>query len=69
MLTINADGHDLMQRFHQPTDEKRMVVILSPEQYQEWLEVRPERSIAFMRSISADTLVASVDKPTAGAAP
>ena len=21
MLTINADGHDLMQQFHKPTDE------------------------------------------------
>jgi putative SOS response-associated peptidase YedK len=22
MLTINADGHSLMQKFHKPTDEK-----------------------------------------------
>ena len=25
MLTVNADGHPLMRRFHQPGDEKRMV--------------------------------------------
>ena len=61
MLTINADGHDLMQQFHKPTDEKRMVVVLALEQYQEWLEARPEQSMAFMRPISADSLVASVD--------
>lgn len=31
MLTINADGHPLMQRFHKPGDEKRSVVILPDE--------------------------------------
>ena len=31
MLTMNADGHPVMQRFHKANDEKRMVVmILSP---------------------------------------
>lgn len=30
MLTINADGHPLMQHFHKPDDEKRMVMILEP---------------------------------------
>ena len=61
MLTINADGHDLMQQFHKPTDEKRMVVILSPERYQEWLEARPEQSMTFMRPMAATALMASVD--------
>jgi hypothetical protein len=28
MLTINADDHLLMRRFHRPDDEKRMVMIL-----------------------------------------
>jgi len=37
MLTINADGHPVMQRFHKPEDEKRMVVILDPRDYGEWL--------------------------------
>ena len=69
MLTINADGHDLMQQFHKPTDEKRMVVVLAPERYQEWLEAQPEQSMAFMRPMSAHTLMASVDKPSAGVAP
>lgn len=38
MLTINADAHPLMSRFHKPGEEKRMVVLLEPEQYQGWLE-------------------------------
>jgi putative SOS response-associated peptidase YedK len=37
MLTVNADGHPLTQRFHKPNDEKRMLVNLRPEQYDEWL--------------------------------
>lgn len=37
MLTVNADGHPVMSRFHRPEDEKRMVVILDPEQYDRWL--------------------------------
>lgn len=37
MLTVNADGHPVMSRFHKPGDEKRMVVILDPEQYDRWL--------------------------------
>jgi putative SOS response-associated peptidase YedK len=37
MLTVNADGHPVMSRFHRPEDEKRMVVILNPEQYDPWL--------------------------------
>jgi putative SOS response-associated peptidase YedK len=38
MLTINADGHAVMSRFHKPGDEKRMLVLLDPDQYQPWLE-------------------------------
>lgn len=37
MLTVNADGHPVMQRFHKPGEEKRMVVILDPADYDEWL--------------------------------
>jgi putative SOS response-associated peptidase YedK len=38
MLTINADGHDVMQHFHKPEDEKRMVVILPENRYDDWLK-------------------------------
>lgn len=37
MLTVNADGHPLMSRMHKANDEKRSVVILRPEDYDEWL--------------------------------
>ena len=36
MLTVTADGHPVMQRFHKPGDEKRMVVILDEAQINDW---------------------------------
>lgn len=40
MLTVNADGHPLMSRMHEPNDEKRSVVILRPDGYDEWLNTK-----------------------------
>ena len=48
MLTINADQHPLMNQFHKPTDEKRMIVILPPERYDDWLRSRAQDSMDFM---------------------
>ena len=60
MLTINADEHPLMRLFHKPTDEKRMVVILPPGHYQNWLEAPVEHSMEFLRPFPADSLQASL---------
>jgi putative SOS response-associated peptidase YedK len=37
MLTINAEAHPLMQRMHKPGEEKRMVVVLDPADWERWL--------------------------------
>jgi putative SOS response-associated peptidase YedK len=37
MLTVNADGHPVMGRFHRPGDEKRSVVVMEPRQFGAWL--------------------------------
>lgn len=58
MLTINADGHPLMQRFHKPDDEKRMLVILLPEQYDDWLHCPVEGAAEFFVRYPAECLVA-----------
>lgn len=60
MLTINADQHPLMKRFHKPTDEKRMVVILPPGRFQDWLEAPVEHSMEFMRPYPAEALQANL---------
>jgi putative SOS response-associated peptidase YedK len=63
MLTINADTHPLMNHFHKPTDEKRMVVILPPQRYREWLD--QEVPITdFMVPIEAEQLRAVVPQTT-----
>lgn len=58
MLTINADDHPLMRMFHKPVDEKRMVVILQPERYRDWLRAEPEHSKNFLVAYPADALIA-----------
>ncbi|MFC4159587.1 SOS response-associated peptidase [Chitinimonas lacunae] len=47
LLTINADGHPLMGRFHKPGDEKRSLVVVSPDQYEAWLESDTEVARSF----------------------
>ena len=49
MLTVNADGHPLMQRFHRPGEEKRMVVILAREDYAAWLACPVAEAPRFLR--------------------
>lgn len=56
MLTVNADDHALMKRFHRPGEEKRMVVILHEAEYDAWLDCPPERMMDFMRQYPAELL-------------
>lgn len=49
MLTVNADGHPVFQRMHRPEDEKRMVVILHPDQYDAWLTCRVADAPTYFR--------------------
>jgi putative SOS response-associated peptidase YedK len=59
MLTVNADGHPLMGRFHKPGTEKRSVVIVPPTQYEEWLACRDtEQARTFFALPRADEMAA-----------
>jgi putative SOS response-associated peptidase YedK len=57
MLTINADNHPLMQRFHRPEDEKRMPVLLDSPQYSAWLRSTKEQVPDFLRAYPAQHLI------------
>ena len=48
MLTINADDHPIMGRFHKPGDEKRSLVIVPPEKREEWLMATPDSAREFL---------------------
>lgn len=66
MLTINADAHPLMQRFHKPEDEKRMLVFLRAEQFDDWLHCTAIDAHAMLIARPAEDLVAtSAPKVTA----
>ena len=44
MLTINADGHEVMKHFHKPEDEKRSIIVLKETEYQEWLHANHDQA-------------------------
>ncbi|SDR37879.1 Putative SOS response-associated peptidase YedK [Paraburkholderia fungorum] len=59
MLTVNADDHPLMKRFHRPGAEKRSVVILRPEEYDDWLGARStDEARSFLNLFPADEMKA-----------
>jgi len=49
MLTVNANGHPIFQRMHRPEDEKRMVVILDPSEYDDWLSCPVDSARRYFR--------------------
>lgn len=55
MLTIDAEKQPLMNHFHKPADEKRMVAILPPERYLEWLDGHGDIT-GFMLPLDAEQL-------------
>ncbi|WNC90979.1 SOS response-associated peptidase family protein [Paraburkholderia sp. FT54] len=60
MLTVNANEHPLMKRFHRPGDEKRSVVILRPEEYDDWLGARStDEARSFLNLFPADQMAAT----------
>jgi putative SOS response-associated peptidase YedK len=52
MLTINADGHPIMGRFHRPADEKRSLVIVPPELRNDWLNASAAEAPQFLVPMS-----------------
>lgn len=49
MLTLNADQHGLMKRFHKPGEEKRTIAILEQNAWQAWLEAKPSEALAMLK--------------------
>ncbi len=64
MLTVNASRHPLMRLFHKPADEKRRVVVLPQDRYDDWLTVPAERSLALLLACADVPLRAQLAIPT-----
>jgi putative SOS response-associated peptidase YedK len=59
MLTVNADNHPLMKRFHKPGDEKRSVVIVRPDAHAYWLNCRStDEARSFLNLYPAEQMAA-----------
>jgi putative SOS response-associated peptidase YedK len=66
MLTINADGHPLMGRFHAPGDEKRSLVIIPAEQRDDWLNATPKEAQGLLKPMAPEAFAARPDpRPSA----
>jgi hypothetical protein len=62
---VNADDHALMSRMHGPGQEKRMLALRDPAEYDEWLE----RPLAGPTSCCDSTRRAAARRAGAEAAP
>lgn len=59
LITINADEHALMKRFHRADDEKRALVIVAPDEYDDWLNCRDmELARSFLRLYPSEMMQA-----------
>jgi putative SOS response-associated peptidase YedK len=57
MLTINADTHELMRRFHKLGEEKRSVVVVPPRHYRDWLYADEREARALLQPMEAEQFV------------
>lgn len=59
MLTINSEHHALMQRFHAPGKEKRMIVIVPATEWDDWLNCRNTAlARSFLRPYAVEKMAA-----------
>ncbi|MEZ5646898.1 MAG: SOS response-associated peptidase family protein [Burkholderiaceae bacterium] len=57
LLTVNADGHELMGRMHRPEDEKRMLVLLPMALWPSWLDGDGRSALQVLQGAHRSTLV------------
>ena len=60
MLTVNAEGHAVMGRMHKAADEKRSIVLVPPEQWDDWLQCdNPDVARTLMKLYPAEKMQAA----------
>lgn len=63
MLTINADGHAVMGRFHRPGDERRSLVVVPADNWQTWLSATTTHAASMFNAMD-DSEFAAEAAPT-----
>ena len=59
IITINANAHGLMNRYHAPGAEKSMPAIVNEGAYDAWLNARASQAKEFLRPYPAQKLLAN----------
>lgn len=62
MLTINADHHPVMRRFHKPHEEKRSIVVLQDNDYEAWLKANHQQAKELLQ-LAPDHFLMSAPSP------
>lgn len=69
MLTMNADTHPIFRRMHKPdpklppeAQDKRMVVVLEEDEWDPWLEARPEQARGLIKRAPVSVFIAEPDE-------
>lgn len=57
MLTINADGHEVMKHFHKPHDEKRSIVVMDNIHYSHWLNANHTKAKELLQLAQPGVLI------------
>lgn len=57
MLTVNAEGHEVMKHFHKPEDEKRSIVVLKENKYESWLHADHKEARSLLKVASTGFLI------------
>ena len=66
-LTINADDHPFMNRFHRQGEEKRSLVIVPSADYDDWLGCKdPERARTYLQPYPAELMAGEPAPKAAG---
>lgn len=67
LLTINADGHPVMGRFHRPGDEKRSLVPIARDDWAAWLDDDPESAYRLLLPMQPTLYTSAADPRPASA--
>nr|WP_255346480.1 SOS response-associated peptidase family protein [Acidovorax sp. JHL-9] len=63
MLTINADGHPIMGRFHRPGDERRSLVVIPHSRWAAWLSATSESAAPLLVEMPVDQFTSEEAEP------
>jgi len=63
MLTINADGHPIMGRFHRPGDERRSLVVIPHSRWAAWLSATSESAAPLLAEMPVDQFTSEEAEP------